>query len=46
MNHKAGDKMLVDYAGKKFSIADKDTGEMTEDAFFVAILEVSQHLQF
>ena len=26
MNHKAGDKMYVDYAGKTLSIIDKDTG--------------------
>jgi transposase len=43
MNHKAGDKMYVDYAGKKLSIADKDTGEITEVEFFVAILGASQY---
>ena len=43
MNHKAGDKMYVDYAGEKLSIADKDTGEITEVEFFVAILGASQY---
>ncbi|KDN55692.1 transposase [Flavobacterium seoulense] len=28
MNHKAGDKMYVDYAGKTLSIIDNDTGEV------------------
>ena len=27
MNHKSGDKMYVDYAGKKLTIIDKETGE-------------------
>ena len=43
MNYKAGDKMFVDYAGKKLSVADKDTGEITEVEFFVAILGASQY---
>src|SRR5690606_31597603 len=38
MNHKAGDKMYVDYAGKTLSIIDIDTGEVKEVQFFVAIL--------
>lgn len=38
MNHKAGDKMYVDYAGKTLSITEKDTGEIKEVQFFVAIL--------
>ncbi|MFE3846666.1 hypothetical protein ACFX5D_01630 [Flavobacterium sp. LB3P45] len=38
MNHKAGDKMYVDYAGKTRSIIDKDTGEIKEVQFSVAIL--------
>jgi len=37
MEHKAGDKLFIDYAGKKLSIVDKNTGEMTETEFFVAI---------
>ena len=43
MNHKAGDKMYVDYAGKTLSIIDQDTGEIREVQFFVAILGASQY---
>ena len=43
MNHKAGDKMYVDYAGKTLSIIDKQTGEIKEVQFFVAILGSSQY---
>ena len=43
MNHKAGDKMYVDYAGKKLSIVYKATGEICEVEFFVAILGASQY---
>lgn len=43
MNHKSGDKMYVDYAGKTLSIIDKDTGELKEIQFFVAILGASQY---
>ena len=43
MNHKSGDKMYVDYAGKTHSIIDKDTGELKEIQFFVAILGASQY---
>ena len=42
MNHKAGDKMYVDYAGKTLSVIDQDTGEIREVQFFVAILGASQ----
>ncbi len=41
MNHKAGDKMFVDYAGKKLSVVEKDTGEVSEVEFFVAVLGAS-----
>jgi transposase len=43
MNHKAGDKLFVDYAGKTLQITDKDTGEIVEVQFFVAILGASQY---
>ena len=43
MNHKAGDKLFVDYAGKPLQITDKDTGEIVEVQFFVAILGASQY---
>ena len=42
MNHKSGDKMYVDYAGKKLTIIDKETGELKDVEFFVAILGASQ----
>jgi len=42
MVHKAGDKMFVDYAGKTLQIIDKESGEVTEVQFFVAILGASQ----
>jgi hypothetical protein len=28
MDHKAGDKLYVDFAGEKLSYTDKDTGEV------------------
>ncbi|MCE3077298.1 IS21 family transposase [Chryseobacterium gwangjuense] len=43
MNHKSGDKMYVDYAGKTLSIVDRDSGELNEVQFFVAILGASQY---
>lgn len=43
MNHKAGDKMYVDYAGKTLNLIDPNTGEVIEVQFFVAILGASQY---
>lgn len=43
MNHKAGDKMFVDYAGKTLQLVDKKTKEVTEVQFFIAILGASQY---
>lgn len=43
MEHKAGDKMFVDYAGDKLQIIDTETGEVQETEFFVAILGASQY---
>jgi transposase len=40
--HKAGDKMFVDYAGNKLKIADRATCEVVEVEVFVAILGASQ----
>lgn len=40
-NHKAGDKMFVDFTGKKLSLVDANTGELTEVEVFVAILGAS-----
>ncbi len=43
MTHKSGDKMYIDYAGKTLQIVDKDSGEITEVQFYVAILGASQY---
>jgi transposase len=42
INHKAGDKMFVDYAGEKLHYVDPDTGELKQAEVFVAILGASQ----
>ena len=42
LDHKAGDKLFVDFAGKKLSYWDPDTGEAKEVEVFVAILGASQ----
>jgi hypothetical protein len=42
MEHKAGDKMFVDYTGKKLHVVDKLSGEITDVEVFVAILGCSQ----
>jgi transposase len=42
VDHKAGDKMYVDYAGEKMQIVDPATGEITLVEVFVAILGASQ----
>jgi len=39
--HVAGDKMLVDYAGKKPTIVDSATGEVIEVELFVSVLGAS-----
>lgn len=41
MIHKAGDKVYVDYIGKKLYYIDKTTGELIEAEVFVAILPCS-----
>jgi len=42
MVHKAGDKMFVDFAGKKLEVIDEITGEIRGVEVFVAILGASQ----
>lgn len=42
MEHKAGDKMFVDFAGDKLCVTDPATGEVSEMEVFVAILGASQ----
>ena len=41
IDHKVGDKMFVDFTGKKLHIVDKKTGELKEVETFVAILGAS-----
>lgn len=43
IDHKAGDKMFIDYAGKKLTVVDKSTGEIREVEVFIAILGASQY---
>ena len=42
LEHKAGDKLYIDFAGKKLSIVDIATGEVIPVEVFVAILPCSQ----
>ena len=42
IEHKAGDKMFVDFTGKKLTVTDPKTGEKREAEVFVAILGASQ----
>lgn len=43
MEHKAGDKMYVDYAGKTLQIVDEQSGEILDVQFFIAVLGASQY---
>jgi transposase len=40
--HKAGDKMFIDFTGKKLYITDLSTGELIETEVFVSVLGASQ----
>lgn len=42
-NHKAGDKLFIDFTRKKLTIVDKYTGELTDLEVFVCVLEASQY---
>lgn len=42
MEHKAGDKMFVDFTGKKLAVTNPETGEMVEHEVFVSVLGSSQ----
>ena len=42
IEHKAGDKLYVDFAGEKLSIVDKETGELQKVEVFISILGASQ----
>ena len=39
--HRAGDKLFVDYAGQTIGVTDRDTGEVTDYQVFVATLGAS-----
>jgi transposase len=41
--HKPGDKMFIDYTGRKMEITSVETGEQTQCEVFVAILPCSQY---
>lgn len=42
IEHKAGDKLYIDFAGEKLSITDPETGEISPVEVFAAILGCSQ----
>ncbi len=42
-HHVAGDKLFVDYSGKKIDIVDPKTGEVTAAEIFVAVLGASSY---
>jgi len=44
INHNYGEKMFVDYTGKKLQIVDKGTGEVKDVELFVAILPASHYV--
>ncbi len=44
LNHVYGEKLFVDYTGKKLQITDKSTGEIIEVEVFVAILPASHYV--
>ncbi len=41
--HKAGDKLYIDFCGKKLSYVDKHSGEVVEVDVFVGVLPASQY---
>jgi transposase len=43
LTHKAGDKLFIDYTGKKLTIVDRDTGELQNLEVFVCVLGSSQY---
>lgn len=42
LEHKAGDKVFIDFAGEKLHVLDKDSGELQQVEVFAAILGCSQ----
>lgn len=43
INHKAGDKLFVDFTGKHLQLVDKQTGEIKDVEVFVAVPGASQY---
>ena len=43
LSHTAGEKLFVDFAGKKLSYVNKETGEITECQVFAACLPYSDY---
>jgi transposase len=43
LNHKAGEKLYVDYAGQTVPVIDPKTGEIQEAEIFVAVLGASSY---
>lgn len=43
LDHKAGEKLYIDFAGKPLQVVDKQTGEQIKVEVFVAILPSSQY---
>ncbi len=43
LHHIAGEKLYIDYAGKKLQIVDKETGEIKDVEVFVAVLPASNY---
>lgn len=41
-NHKAGDKLFIDFAGERLNITDKETNKVKQVEVFVAVLGASQ----
>ena len=44
LNHKAGEKLFVDYAGQTVSVIDPKTGEIQKAEIFVAVLGASSYM--
>lgn len=42
IDHKAGDKLFVDFTGKKLQVVDRETGETRDAEIFVGLLGASQ----
>jgi len=42
IDHIAGDKMYIDYAGEKLHLVDKDTGEIKDVEVYISVLGASQ----